>query len=75
MNRLEIEAKSNHTSDDLGHFGNDFCYYGMVYFGKNIKGQRVYIEVDIDEFIQDAMNYEKYITESLNDIEIDIDIL
>ncbi|WP_347175563.1 hypothetical protein [Polaribacter uvawellassae] len=74
MESLEIEAETNHTADDLGHYGDDFFYYGTIYFGKEIKGQRIYMDVDINEFIKDSLNYKKYITESLNDIEIDIDI-
>ena len=71
---LEIEAESNHTADDLGHYGDDFCFYGAIYFRKDLNGQRIYLDVDISEFIKDSMNFKKYITESLNEIEIDIDV-
>ena len=71
---LEIEAESNHTSDDLGHYGDDFFYYGTVYFRENIEGQRVYLYRDLMEFINDVKDYKKYITKTLNDIDIDIDI-
>jgi hypothetical protein len=74
IEKLEIEAESNHTADDLGHYGDDFCYYAVIYFGKDTKGQRTYMDVDINEFIKDSMNYKNYITESLNDIEVDIEI-
>ncbi|WP_143744252.1 hypothetical protein [Polaribacter tangerinus] len=74
IEKLEIEAESNHTADALGHHGDDFCYYGAIYFGKDTKGQRIYMDVDIKKFIKDAMNYKNYITEPLTDIEVDIDI-
>jgi len=74
LESLEIKAESNHTDDYLGHYGDDFCYYGTICFGKDVKGEGIYMNVDISEFIQDAKNYKEYITESLNDIEIDIDI-
>lgn len=71
---LEIEAESKHTSDAIGHFGDDFYYYGHVFFENDLNIKRVYLKDDIDNFISDAFNYEKYITESLNDIEIEIDV-
>ena len=74
MESLEIEAESNHTADDLGHYGDDFNCYGAVYFGKNIDGDRIYLDTDLNEFVNDAKQYKKYLTETLNDIEIDIDI-
>jgi hypothetical protein len=71
---LEITAESKHTSENLGHFGDDFYYYGGVYFYKNIKGKHIYLDTPITEFIDDAKQYKKYITETLNDIEIEIDV-
>lgn len=74
MESLAIEAETKHTADDLGHYGTDFCFYGSINFRKDINGQRIYMEDDISEFIKDAMNFKKYITESLNEIEVDIDV-
>ncbi len=71
---LEIEAASKHTACDLGHYGDDFYYFRKIHFRKETKMEPVYMNVDIREFIQDAKNYKKYITESLNNIEIDIDV-
>ena len=72
---LEIRAKSSHTAaDGWEHYGDDFFYYGSIYFGEDINDQTIYMDVDLEEFIKDAKNYEKYITESLNDVEIDIEI-
>ena len=34
----------------------------------------MHMETDINEFIADAMNYKSYITESLNEIEVNIEI-
>ena len=71
---LEITAESKHTSENLGHYGSDFSYYGIVYFHKNIKGKRIYLDTPITEFINDAKQYKKYTTETLNDIETEIDV-
>lgn len=71
---MVIEAESKHTADVLGHYGDDFCYYSEIHLGEDSKIQGAYMNVDISEFIKDSMSYEKYITDSLNDIEIDIDI-
>lgn len=71
---LEIEASSKH-SDDIFHFDDNFHYFGLIYFAKNIECQRLFLETDIDEFVTDASNFKKYITESLNEIEIDIEVL
>ncbi|WP_347175385.1 hypothetical protein [Polaribacter uvawellassae] len=72
--RLDIEAKSHHTEEPLGFYKDDFNYYGVIYFEKEIKNERIYLDVAISEFIKDAFNYKKYITNTLKDIEIDIDI-
>ncbi len=74
LESLEIQAESNHTSEPIGHYGADFYYYGKVYFGKNFEGERIYLDNDIIEFVKDSINYKKYVTEFLNEIEIDIDI-
>jgi hypothetical protein len=74
LGTLQIEAETYHTADDSGHYGDDFYYYGDIFFNKNIICDRVYFEKDINEFINDAVNYKNYVTESLNVIEIDIDV-
>jgi hypothetical protein len=71
---IDITAETRHTEDEIYHYGNDFFFYGTVYFEKNIECQRIYMDKNIDEFIADAMNYKKYITETLNEIEIDIEV-
>ena len=70
---LGIEAESKQVNI-LEHSGDDFCYYGGVYFAKDLNCQRIYLNVDVNEFINDAYDYKKYITETLNDIEVDIEI-
>jgi len=71
---LVIEAETKHTTDPFGHYGNDFCYYGAIHFSKNYLGKPIYLDVDIGEFIKDAMNFKKYISQSLNELEININI-
>ena len=71
---LEIEAESNHTADDRGHYGDDFFFYGIIHFGKNITRDKIYLDTDLNKFVEDAYEYKKYITKTLNQIEIDVDI-
>ncbi len=73
-NSLEIIAESKHTAENLGHYGEQFYFYGSIYFEKAFTGKRIYLDEDIDDFTNDSETYEKYITAQLNDIEVDIDI-
>lgn len=73
-NILEIEAKTEHTDEPINHYGKDFYFFGAVYFQKEISGKRIYLSGDLSDFIRDARNYRSYMTETLNDIEIDIDL-
>lgn len=74
LSTLEIEAETKHSDYDLGHYGDDYSYWGAIYFGEVNSDRRVFLDEDIDEFIQDAINYKKYITEKLCDIEIDVGV-
>jgi len=74
LGRLEIES-TDEILDEQKFSETYDNYYGCINFAKNIKGERIYLDTDIDEFIADAMNYESYLTEGLKDIEVDIDIL
>lgn len=69
---LEVEVKTNHTDEPLYHYGNDFDYYAAIFFKKEIPCDRVYMKNNLKEFVADAMNYTDYITDSLNEIKIDI---
>lgn len=72
-NIFEIEAKCQDVGDDY-YKDNKTTYYGIIYFKKDIPCKRMYMETDINEFIADAMNYKSYINESLNEIEVNIEI-
>ncbi|MEZ5198468.1 MAG: hypothetical protein R2764_19405 [Bacteroidales bacterium] len=74
MNKLEITAETYHTADNRGHYGDGFNFWAGIHFDKKIKCDRVYMEHSINDFVIDAMNFKEYITESLNEIEIDISI-
>lgn len=73
-NTLEIEATTEHTCDPINHFENDFHFSASICFKKEIPGERIYMDKELSEFINDAKKYKNYMTETLNDIEIDIDI-
>lgn len=68
---LTIEAKTNHTDEPLFHWGNDFEYYGEVYFERDVKCERVRLDKPIENFVEDAMRYEIYMNELMNIIELD----
>lgn len=74
---LSIEARSVHTAilDDMwkDHYGDDLHYTGSVLFVE-VEGKQVYLERDITDFVKDAIDYKKYITPTMNDIEIEIDV-
>ncbi len=69
-----IEAKSNHTEEPLHHYGDDFHFQAIIYFEKEISCDRIYMNSDLKSFVADALKYEKYIIETLNDVEIDIEL-
>lgn len=74
LNILEITAETYHTADDRGHHGDGFFYWASIHFDKKINCDRIYIENSISDFVIDAMKFKEYMTESLNKIEIDINI-
>lgn len=73
LDTLEIEAESYHN-DDPGYCVDYYHFHGYVNFQKEITHQRVWMDTDLDEFIEDAMKYKSYVTEALNEIEVDIDV-
>jgi len=72
--KLEIEAKTNHTDEPIYHHGDDFYYSAVIYFKKELPCDRIYMQKELDTFLADARNYQKYVTETLNDVSIDTDI-
>jgi hypothetical protein len=74
IDTIEIEVKSRHTCEPLGHYGDDFNFYAMVSFVKENTFDRIYMPADVESFVADALKYESYITESLNVVEIDIEV-
>lgn len=74
QNRLEIEATTHHSLEPFGHYGDDFNFYEIICFDKQYNFERIITNGLIDEFIKDFLNFENYITEKLNDVEIEIDI-
>lgn len=72
IDNIEIKAASKHTCEPLGHYGDDFNFNATVFFKKEIDYDRIFMTDDLTSFIDDAIKYEKYITGSLNKVEIDI---
>lgn len=73
-NELQIIAESKHSSKVNGHYGNDFSYFASIYFGDKDVKYRIQFDEDIYEFMQDLKNYQKYITDTLNELEINIEV-
>jgi len=73
MGCLLIEAESI-DAEDFGLATNQFFYYGCVYFQNNFPGERIFLDTDPDEFVNDAIGYEKYLTPTLNKVNITIDL-
>ena len=71
---LEIEARTEHTDEPLYHYGNDFYYNAYIAFALGLPGERIYFTEDITAFISDALQYEIYVRDGLNDIKVDIEI-
>jgi hypothetical protein len=72
--RLEIEAESTHESSDIDSYSNHLYFYALFLFTERVRDKRIYMHEDLDIFVDDAINYKSYITDYLNDFEIDIDI-
>lgn len=72
LNYLEIEIKSRHTSGMQHHYGDDFSYNASIYFGEKISGEPINMTMAIENFVADALQYEKYIKGTMTNIEVDI---
>ncbi len=74
-NILEIETKELTPNNPLNsHYGDNFYFGGIVHFKKDSNIKNVFLSDDIDLFINDALNYKKYLRNNLDDVDIDIDI-
>ena len=73
-NVLEIKCETLHTSSDF-HYGDDLHCSLYISFGSSFDEQQVYSTGNIKEFVQDAMKYEQYMTDSLKEVEIEMDII
>ena len=58
-NSINIEAETKHTNE-IGHYGVDYSYYGTIYLTKEIQCERIYMKNDLNDFFSDALNYKKY---------------
>jgi len=70
---IGIES-GNHLTDEDGSSSEEPFYHALIYLEKNIDYERIFMDSDLNEFIDYAMNYKNYITETLNDIEVEINI-
>ncbi len=73
-NNLEIEATSNNVFDNTANY-SDFNYQGIVFLFKECTFERFHVTGDLNEFVDDAKNYKKYISDGRKMIEVDIDII
>lgn len=70
---ITVEVETMHT-DTTEHYGDDFYYHGMIILSKDYTGERLYLEDDLQLFVDDAKNYRKYMNEVLNEIDVEIEI-
>ncbi|MFA6400467.1 MAG: hypothetical protein WCX31_02410 [Salinivirgaceae bacterium] len=71
---LEIKARTFHNSNPGYAYGDDFHFYGSVFFNQDMDTYGVHLDEDIDTFIDDAIDFRNYITENLSQIEVSIEI-
>ncbi|MCF8359262.1 MAG: hypothetical protein K9H26_10915 [Prolixibacteraceae bacterium] len=64
----EEYAGPNRYQDSKGDFT---C---TINFNKNWKYERIYGDTDFNRFVEDGLNFRKYVTKDLNDVETKIDI-
>jgi hypothetical protein len=72
--RFEIEAETRHRDYHQGHHGNDFSFYGYIYLCKDPEVLKFWPLPELDEFIKDALNYQAYVNEQFNVIEVCIEV-
>lgn len=73
LDMLDIQIESRSILEDIGHYGDDFWFYGTVYFDKELKGgERVYLEKNIQSFLGDAKKFRTYIHDTFREVDIDL---
>ena len=70
-NFLEIVAESHHSKFPLGYYENHYNFLAVINFNKT-KVSKGLFNNNINAFIEDVLNYKKYIHKSLNEIEFEI---
>ncbi len=75
---FQIEAASYHSDEPGEYYDDQYSYNSFVSFNKDHDSSNGYerksINEDINEFVNDALHYESYLTKTLNNVEVDIDI-
>ncbi|MCB0482113.1 MAG: hypothetical protein KDC83_11815 [Flavobacteriales bacterium] len=71
---VSLEAESNYCDYPEGHTGSDFCFYdSATFYTPHPEDPINFQDGDAIDFVNDAMDYKKYITESLNEVEITVE--
>jgi hypothetical protein len=71
-NSLELETHEYFWNDNI-ECSEDFAYWGAVYFEINKEYQYVFLDQDINLFIDDALNFKNYIKEGFEHFDLRID--
>ena len=69
---LQACAVFNKYGDDWHHLHILFLLTSDYKLKKDFDDHRIFMDKDINDFLDDVYSYKKYITESLNDIEVEI---
>lgn len=72
--RMSIEVETIQTENPVEHWGPDFYYYGMICFTENEGGQNVYLDKSLGLFVDDALNFRSYMTETMREVETQIEV-
>ncbi len=72
--QLEIEGKTKHSNEPLNHYCEYLNYHAVIFLKQETPLDRMSMKKDLKDFVADAMNYLNYVTDSLNEIEVDIKI-
>lgn len=61
-------------ADKKGYQDENWIFDSSINFNNDWKHERIYGDTSFNEFVEDALNFRKYITEDLDYVETEIDI-
>lgn len=71
---FELTTESYHTSNIAEPMENEYCYYYIINFQNKFDGKRTFFSDKIESFVEDFKNYEKYMSNTMDDISFYIEV-